>query len=366
MEAREHPRQPERLRELHALQILDTPREQDFDDVVALASRLCEVPVSVVNLIDAGRQWFKAEVGLGLRETPLETSICAHAILESDFVEIGDTLLDPRMQDNPLCIGQDGLRFYAGALLKTGSGLPIGTLCVLDREPRRLTELQRQALMVLARQVMSQIELRRALRIAAAMRDEADHRVKNSLQALASLVSVQGRGAVGAETKLALAQVGRQIASVATLHAMLNDHGTVQAIDMQPYMAGIGRILAQSIAPNLAVRATGEALRLSPSMAAAIGTIMNEFASNSFKHAFPGGQAGSISFDLVRVGQDAARLTCADDGIGFDWAAVDTGSSLGLRVMTATAETLGGDLVPEPVGRGSALSVTFPLESPVA
>lgn len=361
MQAREHPRQPERLRELVALQILDTPREKDFDDIVDLASRLCEVPVSVVNLIDGGRQWFKAEVGLGVRETPLETSICAHAILEDDFVEIGDTLLDSRMQDNPLCTGDGGLRFYAGALLKTDTGLPIGTLCVLDHAPRQLTDLQRRALVVLARQVMNQIELRRALRIADAMRAEADHRVKNSLQAVAALVSMQARVAADGETRMALGQVGRQIASVASLHEMLNDHTSGRAVDLQPYMAGIGDILAQSLPPQLAFHTSSDAVRATPAMAAAIGTMMNEFASNAFKHAFPGGQAGRISFELRRIGADMARFTCADDGIGFDWSRVDPASSLGLRVMTATAETLGGALTPEPSARGSQFSVTFPI-----
>ena len=117
MQADPHPRQDERLASLRAYRILDTPREADFDEIVQLASQLCETPISVVNLIDSDRQWFKAEVGLGVRETPIGTSICAHAILESEMVEISDTSIDTRLCDNPLVTGNPGLRFYAGVLL---------------------------------------------------------------------------------------------------------------------------------------------------------------------------------------------------------------------------------------------------------
>ena len=132
MEAKPHPQQSDRLRALYSYDILDTDREKDFDDIVKLAAAVCGTAISVVNLIDSDRQWFKAETGLGVRETPLATSICSHIILEDEFVEIRDTLEDLRMADNPLCCGESGLRFYAGALLMTEQGLPLGTLCVLE------------------------------------------------------------------------------------------------------------------------------------------------------------------------------------------------------------------------------------------
>jgi GAF domain-containing protein len=105
MKAEHHPLEPARLAALRAYDILDTPRESDFDDIVMLASRICGTPISVINLIDETRQWFKAETGLGVRETPLDTSICAHVILEKDFVEISDTLADVRMavSQTPVC-----------------------------------------------------------------------------------------------------------------------------------------------------------------------------------------------------------------------------------------------------------------------
>ena len=181
MKAQHHPFEPARLAALRAYEVLDTPRESDFDDIVMLASRICEPPIAVINLIDETRQWFKAETGLGVRETPLDTSLCAHVILQEDFVEIPDTLADASMRDNPLCLADPGLRFYAGALLKSKGGYPIGTLCVLDNQPRTLNPLSRNAIRILAAQVMTQLDLRAVIANEAVLRNEIDHRIKNSL-----------------------------------------------------------------------------------------------------------------------------------------------------------------------------------------
>ena len=139
------------------------PVESAFDDITRIASHVCQTPIALVSLVDEGRQWFKSEIGLGMRQTPLEQSICAHALLEHSFLEVPDTTRDPRFDCNPLVTGKPHLRFYAGALLRTPDGLPLGTVCVLDDKPRQLTPEQRDILAALARQVMSQMEFRRAL-----------------------------------------------------------------------------------------------------------------------------------------------------------------------------------------------------------
>ena len=159
----------DRLAALEEYAVLDTPREPEFDDIARLAADIFEAPIAVVNLIAEGRQWFKAEVGIGADELPLDVSICAHAILQPGIFIVPDTTKDERFLANPLVTGAPGLRFYAGALLETPDGLPLGTLCVLDVEPRPegITERQRLTIEVLARQVMTQLELRRAV----AMRD---------------------------------------------------------------------------------------------------------------------------------------------------------------------------------------------------
>ena len=151
----------ERLATLYGLNVLDSPPEKDFDDIVALAAAVCGVPMSLVSLIDTDRQWFKASVGTDLVETSRDLSFCAHAILGRDLLVVPDARQDPRFADNPAVAREGGVRFYAGAPLVTTDGYALGTLCVVDSRPRRLDVEQLQALRALARQVTSQLELRR-------------------------------------------------------------------------------------------------------------------------------------------------------------------------------------------------------------
>ncbi|WP_426019906.1 PAS domain-containing protein [Brevundimonas sp. DWR2-3-1b1] len=155
----------DRLRALKQYGVLDTTPEASFDDIVNLAARLCDAPMAAVSLVDAERQWFKAEVGLGVRETPRPLSFCAHAMLADTAMVVTDAFEDPRFADNALVTGPPHIRFYAGHPLKASDGVSLGALCVLDDKPRPegLTELQTMALKTLADQVMTQLELRRAL-----------------------------------------------------------------------------------------------------------------------------------------------------------------------------------------------------------
>ncbi len=156
--------EPERLEALHQYDVLDTPPEHAFDDLALLASEICETPISLVSLVDSDRQWFKARVNFDKTETPREVAFCAHAVTGKDLFVVPDAAADRRFADNPLVTGRDGIRFYAGAPLVTPEGHSVGTLCVMDREPRRLTLRQSAALRALSRQVVDQLELRRRLR----------------------------------------------------------------------------------------------------------------------------------------------------------------------------------------------------------
>ncbi|GID25202.1 GAF domain-containing sensor histidine kinase [Paractinoplanes brasiliensis] len=151
----------DRLAALYSLDILDSAPEQDFDDIVALASKVCGTPMSLVTLLDTDRQWFKARVGTEETGTDRDISFCAHAILNRDLMVVPDATKDPRFADNPQVTCDGGVRFYAGAPLMTTDGFALGTLCVVDNEPRRLDGEQLQALRALARQATLQMELRR-------------------------------------------------------------------------------------------------------------------------------------------------------------------------------------------------------------
>ncbi|WP_267428155.1 GAF domain-containing protein [Methylobacterium sp. GC_Met_2] len=157
---------PARLDALAAYGILDTPAEPGFNGIVQLACQLCNVPVALVSLVAGDRQWFKARVGFPPCETDLNSSVCAHALAQPDvLLIIPDLTTDPRTAQNPLVTGEPFIRFYAGAQLRTSNGMVLGSLCVIDRAPRPagLTEAQQNGLRLLAEQVMSQMELRRAV-----------------------------------------------------------------------------------------------------------------------------------------------------------------------------------------------------------
>lgn len=160
--APKHPQEAQRLEELRALNILDTPAEQQYDELVELAAAICEVPIAAVSLVDESRQWFKAKVGLDADETSREVSFCAHGILDNALLEVPDALDDLRFADNPLVTGAPNIRFYAGFPLATSTGLPLGSLCVIDSAPRKLTHVQKETLRVLSNQVSMLFELRLA------------------------------------------------------------------------------------------------------------------------------------------------------------------------------------------------------------
>lgn len=144
-----HPKLPEnetaRLKALQAYEILDTADDIAFDDITAIAAEICQTPIALISFIDEKRQWFKSKQGLAESETPREIAFCAHAINNPDeILEVPDAELDERFHDNPLVKGAVGLKFYMGAPMVNEAGYALGTLCVIDNKPKKLSQNQKK------------------------------------------------------------------------------------------------------------------------------------------------------------------------------------------------------------------------------
>ena len=147
------PNETERLRALHGYRLLDTPPDPEFDRLVKRAAEQFDVPIALMSLVDAERQWFKAKTGLEADETPRSVSFCSYAIEEDAVMVVPDARLDSRFEHNPLVTDDPSIRFYAGAPIVTEEGARIGTICIIDREPRdNFHEAEKRALSSLSRE----------------------------------------------------------------------------------------------------------------------------------------------------------------------------------------------------------------------
>lgn len=153
----------QRLAALRELEILDTKEERVFDGLTSLAAYICKTPIALISLIDSDRQWFKSRHNFPETQTSRDFSFCAHAITQDGTFTVPDATKDVRFMGNPLVTAENGIRFYAGSPLTTTEGYKLGTLCVIDQEPRELSTGQIAALRELSFQVTSQIELRREI-----------------------------------------------------------------------------------------------------------------------------------------------------------------------------------------------------------
>jgi two-component sensor histidine kinase len=311
-------KESDRLAALRSYRVLDTPPELEFDGLVQLAARLCRAPIALISLIEDSRQWFKAEVGLGLRETPLDRSICLSIMLQPGLTVVRDLPEDPRFAGNPLVKGAPHLRFYAGAVLETPDGLPLGALCVLDRVARDLDEDQSFALEILSRQVMSQLELRRAIakrddRLEAARRieqrqtllvRELHHRVKNTLATVQALVGATGRSTGSFEAFYR--SFSDRISSLAKTHNLLTEDYW-QTAPLREIALNELKPFAESRRPRFML--IGPPVELAADLAVPVGMALHELTVNAVRYgalSVPDGYV-EVRWDIVDEG-DGRKL----------------------------------------------------------
>lgn len=358
MLAKKHPRNPQRLAALKSYAVLDTPHDNDFDDIVKLAGMICETPIALISLVDEDRQWFKAEVGTGLSEMPIANSICAHAILHDNLTEIEDTATDERTIDNPVCCGTLGARFYAGVPLVTNDGLPLGTLCVLDTKPRRLNDLQRTALQTLAKQIMHRLTLDRMVNNQRMMQKEMDHRIKNSLQTISAMVRLQSIRSGSKELRDQLETISSRIDAVALLHEALYRSSEDESLELSGFMRRITDLLQSSLPENIKLELDCDPEDVDGKTASAISIIFNEFVINSAKHAFQGRDSGAIVVRIKPEGQHLA-IICRDNGTGMNLKTKSGG--LGTQIIDACARQLSSNAYWSSDAAGTVLKFTAPL-----
>ena len=353
------PNETERLAAVRRYYILDSPPDGAFDRITALAARRFGVPIAIISIVDEDRIWFKSHHGLPLEQIDREPGLCASAILGDTPYLIEDARSDPRSLANPLVAGEFGLRFYAAVPLTTSDGYNLGTLCVIDKEPRHIDQEQIEDLKDLASIVMDQLELglasRNAVGKANLMAKEIDHRVMNSLQFVSGLLAMQSRSPDVGEAAAHLELAAQRVAAVAQVHR----HFYADAANEVSCIAYLRRLcddLAAILGREIAVEGDEEmvpATSIQP-----IGLITNELVTNAAKHG-----AGKIDV-AFRASTEMNRLIVCDEGSGliegFDPHAATAG--LGMRVITTLVKQLRGtlDAGPRTDGSGACFTVEFP------
>jgi two-component sensor histidine kinase len=347
-----------RMAAVRRYNILDTPPDGAFDRITALAARRFGVPIAIVSIVDDDRIWFKSHHGLPVEQIDREPGLCASAILGNDPFLLADASIDPRSLANPLVAGEFGLRFYAGVPLTTSDGYNLGTLCVIDKEPRTIDERQIEDLKDLAAVVMDQLEMQlsaqRAVGQAGLMAKEIDHRVMNSLQFISGLLSMQSRSPVIDGGTAHLQSAANRVTAVAQVHRHFSSDASEEAscIDfIRRLCADLAAILDQS------VTVSGDQGNVPTVWIQPIGLLVNELVTNAAKHG-----AGTI--DVTYTTNDGAHLLVVCDegpGLAADFDPNLDRTSLGMRIVTSLVKQLGGTLTAgrRPNGKGACFSVAF-------
>ncbi|WP_158814301.1 HWE histidine kinase domain-containing protein [Methylocapsa sp. S129] len=293
----------ERLAALARYGVLDTEPEPGFDDIVLLATRICETPVALVSLVAESRQWFKARIGFPPCETPLGQSVCAHALRQKGVLMIPDLTLDARTWANTLVTGEPFIRFYAGALLETPDGVPLGTLCVIDTKPRPegLTPAQTDSLQALARQVMGQMELRRIKQHQEMLKNEMSHRLKNILTMVQAVISQTFRNARNIED--ARETLSNRILALGRAQEILFA-GSTESAGLASIIQSAAQLHGDEGERRFHIR--GPAIEVAPKAALALTLMMHELATNAAKYGALSTSNGNVAvgWKVTAAGQE--------------------------------------------------------------
>ncbi|MBW4653343.1 MAG: GAF domain-containing protein [Kaiparowitsia implicata GSE-PSE-MK54-09C] len=359
-----------RLAAVRRYDILDTPPDGSFDRITALAANLFNVPISIISLVDTDRVWFKSHHGLeGVQQIGKEPGLCASAIVQDQVWVLENAATDVRSLANPLVAGDFGLRFYAGVPLTTADGFNLGTLCVIDRQPRPVTEEQIQQLRHLASVVMDQMELRLAARKAVSelsgaletarmLGQEIDHRVMNSLQLVSSMLQLQARQVEGSHAAEQLQVAAMRMTSVARVHQHIFRNQSAGSVNAKGYIENLIAELQGTLNADMPILVNVRPASLAADLLVPLGLVLNELVINATKHG--GGQI-TVSFEELSPGMH--RLAVANSGkrLSPDFNPAST-SGLGMKVVVALARQLGGMLQfgTQKDGAGARFWVDFP------
>lgn len=357
----------ERMAAVRRYDILDTPPDGAFDRVTAIAARTFNVPIAIISIVDHDRIWFKSHHGVSVQQIDREPGLCASAILQSDAYILEDAKKDIRSLANPLVAGDFGLRFYAGVPLRTHDGYNLGTLCVIDKETRAVTQGQVDDLRDLASLVVDQMELRlsarkelaranRAAEQADLMAREIEHRVANSLQFVSAVLRMQGKQAPP-DAAPHFDMAANRVRAVARVHRHLLDKENVAHIPALAYITRLCADLADMLGVKVVV--SGEEIQLTTKAIQAVGLLLNELVTNAAKHG-----EGTIAVNLT-PSQSECRLSVCDEGKGlppsFDFEAQ---KGMGMRIIGVLAQQLvGGVSVATDADRRACVAVTFPRKA---
>ena len=387
----------ERLAELLSYDVLDTEAEQLFDDLTTLASQICDTPIALISLIDPDRQWFKSRVGLDAEETSREIAFCSHAILQDDVFEIPNASLDPRFHDNPLVTGAPDIRFYAGAPLVSPSGHAIGTLCTIDRKPRKLTESQKTSLQTLSKSVVAHLELKRKnreLERTSQFRSDFLSYVSHEIRTPLNAINTFSRLLEGEAQKLKLPESFTTPLSHVTQSGERLLEIVNSVLDIKQIEAGKMRVMPRAVSTHdffthlfslTKIRAEDGGIIFTSTIDSSVpdtlffddtkfGQVSLNLLSNAIKFTNPGKSVNA----QVKYKNDKLIFNVIDQGIGIseedqkllftpfermENAHQISGTGLGLNISKRLIELMDGTIkVSSKVNEGTRISVTLPSD----